>query len=72
LGTQTDIAVRPNIRALSQWTGVLLPPTAWAIDFSAGYALAGWLCRWQEPPLLLAMLRLLTLVALGGAALVFA
>jgi len=71
LGTQTDLAVRapgPALPVLPQWAGVMLPPATWAIDFTAGYALAGWLCRWQQPPLLLTSLRLLTVFALGGAA----
>jgi hypothetical protein len=68
LGAQTHVSVRgPALAVMSQWIGILLPPAAFAFDFTVGYAVAGWLCRWQQPPLLLGVLRLLTLIALGGA-----
>jgi hypothetical protein len=43
------------------WSGILVPPIAWATNFFVSYALTPWACGSQHP----AVLRLLTVATLA-------
>lgn len=57
---------RPSSVAL--WTGVLLPPVAWAVDLTVRYALVPYICNHKTEWMLVAVTIVALIAALYGGA----